>query len=155
MKNIKTNIKKTIKQYEKEHKTKLNLNEMWRDWHFLSYYLNKNKINSNFLQIEEGDSSSTIATYYILAIQKAIILDWDVSSQYEDEKDLIDSITKLEEEGQQLEQSLKNTLETKKDLTILVEYSLDNEKKHYQESNKIDKKTHIFKVIKRINQWLK
>lgn len=155
MKNIKQNIKKAIKAYEKEYKRKLSLDAMWEDWYELSKYLDPNEISVEFPQLDEGHGAITICSYYIPTLKYPIILDWEVSSQYEDENDLIDSIARLEEKGIEIENSLKPIPpEIRDDISVLTDYSYDNEHKHWQECNHSDKKTHIFNQIKRIKKWL-
>lgn len=155
MNNIKTNIKKAIKEYKKEYGQGLSLNSMWEDWYVISHLLEANNINVEFCQLDEGSGATTMCNYYIPALHYAVILDWDVSSQYENEDDLIDTIAEQEEKGRKIEQNFKDISKIKDDLTTLVKYSWENEEKHYQESEPTDRKTHIFSHVKRINKWLK
>ncbi len=116
MNKIKTNIKKALKEFKKEYKQNVALDAMWENWYQLSWILDKNGISIQFSQIDEGCGSSTIATYWVTPIQKVVVLDWDVSSQYEDLDDLIDTIANLEEEGIKIEQYIKKGLTINKQL---------------------------------------
>lgn len=155
MNKIKTNIKKALKEFKKEYKRNVALDEMWTDWNYLSQTLDKNDISTQFSQIDEGYGNSTIATYWVPTLQKAVVLDWDISSQYEDMDNLIDTIAHLEKEGIKIEQDFKNISEIRETLAQTLDYLFDSEKKHYEESSKEEKKNHIYKLAKDVKKWLK
>lgn len=154
MNNIKTNIKKAIKKFEKENGRKPDLGAMWEDWFRLSVMLTDQNINTQFEELDMGSGRETIATYYCHGLKNRIILDWDVSSQYEDMDNLIDTIAGLEEEGIKIEQDFKNISEIRETLSKTLEYLFDSEKKHYEESSKEEKKNHIYKLARDVKNWL-
>jgi hypothetical protein len=40
-------------------------------------------------------------------------------------------------------------------LRIIIEYLIDSEQTHFQESSKKDKETHIYKSVIKVKNWLK
>lgn len=52
MNNIKTNIKKAIKKFEKENGRKPDLGAMWEDWFRLSVMLTDQNINTQFEELD-------------------------------------------------------------------------------------------------------
>lgn len=154
MNNIKTKIKKAIKDFEKEYGRKLNLDRMWENWARLSVKLTDQNINVRFEELDMGSGGETIATYYCHGLRNTIILDWDVSSQYENIDDLINTIADLEEEGIKIEKNFKDISEIRDTLSQTLDYLFESEEKHYKESSKREKIGHIYTLASDVKDWL-
>ena len=109
------NIKKAIKDFKKEYghipevyiQKKNDFGYADREMEKLAWLLDNNDISVNYVLVEGESDSYVMATYYLPRLKETIILDWDATVVFNDEKALIDEIERLEIKGRQLNKSIK------------------------------------------------
>lgn len=109
MQTIHENITRAIKQYKDEYEvndiTKENRDifEVWRD---ISWKLDENDIKVQFTPVYQDSDSYVMCTYHISKIGGSIVLDWDTECYFDNEKEMIDKIIRLEMRGREIESTI-------------------------------------------------
>lgn len=111
---IHANILQALKDFRKEYKRDPDIYaksaysyNSGRDMENLAWKLDQNDISVNYILVEGESHSYTLATYHLPSINLTVILDWDATTVFTNQKALIDEVTRLELKGRSLNASFK------------------------------------------------
>lgn len=96
----KEQIAEKIKAYEGQ-ENYIDLSDMFNDFQQLNEFIGLD-ISFDSVQMPDDGNSYTFCTCYSNNIQKSIILDWDVRTNFENQEELIDMLYKYQQEAEKI-----------------------------------------------------